>query len=116
MRARELACGFWLRNLALLWQRFKDASGRIKRQPTEQRYLTDSSTLLRTKNSRIKRGPLIRTLAYVQVRFADHPQVCQTTEYKGVYRTDSEPLTPLLVTLLCRPRNAPELQRRRGPS
>jgi len=62
MRAKELACGFWLRNLALLWQRFKDASGRIKRQPTEQRYLTDSSTLLRTKNSRIKRGGLVRRI------------------------------------------------------
>src|ERR1700751_4527385 len=52
--------GETLGKLLAVWQSFKDALGRIKRQPTEQRHLTDSSTLLRTKNSRIKRCFLIR--------------------------------------------------------
>ena len=45
---------------ALLWVRSKDVSGCIKRQNSENRYLIDSSTSVRAKNSRIKPGVLVR--------------------------------------------------------
>jgi len=61
---------------------------------------------------------LIRTVPILDYfRIADYSGVERDIrKHQGVYHTDSEPFTPLLVTLLCRPRNAPELQRRRGPS